>query len=293
MKLRRFLPLFAGSALLSLPLSAQIFVGSDNFDDNTLTLDSLTGEQAGVWSYQSNSTGGSWVETGGRMEFRNPNVPSGSALRGFLAWVDTPESVSPVGGAGLSNGTPYNSAWTAQVSATNLLTGMAAGFALTGLEAYTRSSTGFNTYYGIYLQTGAGVTNLQLEWGYHDGSAWIRSAPTRTTIADTEDVLLRMTFDPSTKGLAFNYSFNSGTSFTAGATFDLDGTHAGLVAPYQDGIALQLVTANSAATGLAIGAGQMSFDNFSVTAIPEPSTYAALAGLGALGLALWRRQRRA
>ena len=27
------------------------------------------------------------------------------------------------------------------------------------------------------------------------------------------------------------------------------------------------------------------------SAIPEPSTYAALAGLGALGLALWRRRQ--
>lgn len=38
-----------------------------------------------------------------------------------------------------------------------------------------------------------------------------------------------------------------------------------------------------------------SIDNFSVstTAIPEPSTYAALGGLAALGLAVWRRRRAA
>ena len=31
--------------------------------------------------------------------------------------------------------------------------------------------------------------------------------------------------------------------------------------------------------------------SFTVSAIPEPSTYAAFAGLGALGLAVWRRRR--
>ena len=30
----------------------------------------------------------------------------------------------------------------------------------------------------------------------------------------------------------------------------------------------------------------------SVSAVPEPSTYAAAAGLGALGLAFWQRRRR-
>ncbi len=33
--------------------------------------------------------------------------------------------------------------------------------------------------------------------------------------------------------------------------------------------------------------------SMSVTAIPEPSTYATLVGLGALGVAFWRRRRRA
>jgi hypothetical protein len=44
------------------------------------------------------------------------------------------------------------------------------------------------------------------------------------------------------------------------------------------------------------GAGNVVFDNFSystasVSAIPEPSTYAAIFGASALGLAAWRRRR--
>lgn len=39
--------------------------------------------------------------------------------------------------------------------------------------------------------------------------------------------------------------------------------------------------------------GQDIFLNYTAAAIPEPSTYAALAGLGALGLVMWKRRRRA
>ncbi len=41
----------------------------------------------------------------------------------------------------------------------------------------------------------------------------------------------------------------------------------------------------------AVTVGSAYADNFSVSAIPEPSTYAAFAGLGALGLAFWRRRQ--
>jgi hypothetical protein len=43
----------------------------------------------------------------------------------------------------------------------------------------------------------------------------------------------------------------------------------------------------------ATGGERIMVDNFTVTAVPEPSTYAALAGLLALGLVMARRRRRA
>ena len=66
-------------------------------------------------------------------------------------------------------------------------------------------------------------------------------------------------------------SFGNGTlGFGQGETLDvLNGT-----------LGLTYVTAG----------GNLAYSYASVSAIPEPSTYAAIAGLGALGLAMWRRR---
>lgn len=39
------------------------------------------------------------------------------------------------------------------------------------------------------------------------------------------------------------------------------------------------------------GGDQVTFDNIQITAVPEPSTFALLAGMGALGFILYRRRR--
>ncbi|MBC8010188.1 MAG: PEP-CTERM sorting domain-containing protein, partial [Burkholderiales bacterium] len=39
------------------------------------------------------------------------------------------------------------------------------------------------------------------------------------------------------------------------------------------------------------GTTTVEFSNFEISAIPEPSTYSVLAGLGVLGLAAFRRRR--
>ncbi|AOS44034.1 hypothetical protein Verru16b_01095 [Lacunisphaera limnophila] len=288
MKLR-LLTLLTGFLLAVLPLSAQVFLGSDDFNDNTLTLDSLEGEQPGIWSFSIPRGSGAWTETNQRMEYTNSNVNFNNTA--FLARVDTRESTTAVGGAGLSAGNPFNSNWTAQVTATNTMTAITAGSTMAGIETFTRpgDAVGSNSYYGIYLQTAPGATNLQFEWGSWNGSAWVRTSTFASTV-DTSDVLLRMTFDATTKNLLLDYSFNAGATFTTGATFDLDGAEAGPAVPYGGGMAIELAV-TSRATGSAITAGQITFDNFAVTAIPEPSTYAAFAGLGALGLVLWRRRQ--
>lgn len=107
----------------------------------------------------------------------------------------------------------------------------------------------------------------------------------------TTDAALRITFNSTNKILE---AFYDGDGATGGYTWlsvgsiDIDGAQDwGLDSG--DTISLGLVVFNA----YAATASDASFDNFSATAIPEPSTYAALTGLLALGLAAWKRRRAA
>lgn len=284
-------------ALTAQTLPAQIFIGSDNFNDNTLTAQIVNGansglpQAAGQWRFSTpnaNGTGNAWTETNQRMEFTTSNT---TALnRGFLGWSSPTSSTTTLGATGLTTGLPYTSSWTSLVTVTNNATVASSGFTSAGYEIYTTNATNTdsNAYYGINVAQSFGASNITLEWGKWNGTAFTTTASS-LTLDTTTAVILRLTYDGATKVLTTDYSKNGGASFLTGASYDLDGAQIGLSAPGLNGFGLELYA--SASAGNAINAGQVSFDNFSVSAIPEPSTYAALAGLGALGLALWHKRR--
>jgi PEP-CTERM motif len=83
------------------------------------------------------------------------------------------------------------------------------------------------------------------------------------------------------------YTWNSSTgAFSSTTIVNTDGTRGLSNPPF-----ITNVTISGSQITLTDSAGPTVLN--SVSAIPEPSTYAAIAGLGALGLAVWRRRRNA
>ncbi len=273
---------------------AQTFLGSDNFNDNSLTVQGSNPQAPGQYRGSfPNSTGsnttGAWTEINQRLEYTNSSTTGFNG--GTLLWVSPSTSNNAVGGAGLSTGNPYQSNWTATITVTNLLTAPASGNTFAGFEIYSLTSApASNAFYGVYLTTYSGIGGrIAAQWGkYNSTTMDFDRFTTFTNVGDTTDVTLKMDFNASTKVLTTSYSFDSGASYAVAGSFDLDGAEVGLQAPFNNGLGLEVI-ANSFNAG-AIGAGQIFFDNLQV--IPEPSTTAALAGVAALGLVAWRRRRK-
>ena len=143
---------------------------------------------------------------------------------------------------------------------------------------------------GMYVQAGYDVTygqSVAASAGTWGGGADYTGEP---MVGD--NVLLRADYN------AFNYTLSGSVSFDDGATwmenpasFDV---RSGWGLAGDDTRPAFVIMLVGVSHNLEIGSGAMTFDNFQYTglsAIPEPSTYAALAGLGALGLAIWRRRQ--
>ncbi|MCC5839504.1 MAG: hypothetical protein JJT96_05200 [Opitutales bacterium] len=126
----------------------------------------------------------------------------------------------------------------------------------------------------------------QLDYTVDGGNNWILGTPTRLgEAANAGDTWFNQNsltlsnaavFDNSDFGFRIVSVFSaeafteasSGTEFIANSAYE--------------------VARNTTST---YGGGTWRFDMVTVTAIPEPRVYAAIAGLAMLGLALWRRRR--
>ena len=154
-------------------------------------------------------------------------------------------------------------------------------------------STGSN-----FLGGGSGV------WGQlrnDDGGTYLRLFQQNTQVGSNSDTFTlsntlwyeletSMTLSSATQGELSVSLYSRGTDGTAERTL-VESIFATDVTIGSNGFSEATLFAGFGG-GNNSGATIAAFDNFSVTAIPEPRVYAALAGLFALGLVLMRRRRR-
>lgn len=261
--LRSLASLFAITVALSPALLAQVFVGSDNFDSG------LTSK----WDYTfqlNGATDGSLTFTGTRLEYTTS--VGGSTANYYRLWNSdgtANPSVTP---------TSFTTSWVMQFTATNML-----------------ANPGGSNYANIGLQvTDDGNEYFALMLGSTSSGFNIRSEGTGTTAtvlstSDSSDVVLRLAWNAGTQVLSASYS-TDGNSFNSVSNFNpITGWTS---ATKDDGFNFGVFGTSVLSSGT-IASNIVYADNFSVSAVPEPSTYAAIAGVMALGVAAWRRRRAA
>jgi hypothetical protein len=259
MKKSTLLLALAVTGLLVSSASAQVYVGSDNFNDNTIGAD---------WDFQNSAPGttaGTWTETNSRLEYTSSGAPQSRAI----VWNN-------------ATNTSYNDNWVASVTVTNLAA-TTSGYNLIGLQLFPANNLSLG-YFGLFAYRNSTGTNILFEKASAPGFAPVDFVPTIPE-TDLTNVFLQISHNATTHDITLAYSQDNGATFIDSAVFNPGTAWSG--AP-TDGFSFRLLGFSS---GDVVAGGTMYADNFSVSAIPEPSTYAAFAGLGALGLAVWRRRQ--
>ena len=266
------------------PASAQVLAGSDDF-----STDSGGASFWGVgerWRSGARTGGDAWWTTANGVL----NFTTSTDQTAWLRWNSTATELPNT----LAND------WTAQITVSNLLN-PASGYTSAGIEIYTITEDRFNAdlgydvnanaYYGIFLVNTPGTDGIVTEWGKwsDDIDDFSITSSSMMATGDVTDVVLQLSWTASTSQLTASYSLN-GVNFTTGQTFSLAGAEAGYDSPFNNGFTLELVGRSADGAG-EVALGQMVYDNMAVSAVPEPSTYAAIAGALMLGFAAWKRRR--
>ncbi len=260
--LRSLASLFAITVALSPALLAQTFVGSDNFDSGATS----------KWDYVyrlNSATDGSLAFSNSRLDYTTSVTGTANQYR---LWDSDGTANAYV------TATSFTTSWVMQFTATNMLANPGgSNYANIGLQVYDDG----NEYFALMLGSTSSGFNIRSE-----GTG---TTATVLSTADSSDVTLRLAWNAGTQVLSASYSLD-GSSFNSVSTFNpITGWTS---ATKDDGFNFGVFGTSVLSSGT-IASGIVYADNFSVSAVPEPSTYAAIAGVMALGVAAWHRRRAA
>jgi hypothetical protein len=204
---------------------------------------------------------------------------------------------------------PYGSAWSITLDVTNAFTSVIAGqeAQIGFFVSPTNSPNGLNgpeNYIKWVLKNDAASASAYIHGGLHASM----QTPNTYTGADLGQTSARLRLSYATTGVfTTEYSLNGGTNWLSGASWGIDADTQGTTgnlnwnassAVFAVGIYAASVNQSTTLT-LVHTTGELFADNFSATdvnaaaPVPEPSTYAAFVGLGALGFVALRRRKKA
>lgn len=191
---------------------------------------------------------------------------------------------------------PYASDWSLQVTAhlSELAVPDLNDFADLELALTPAAGSGFSTRLMYQFEVGNWSEGTQREI-YTDFviSDIAGSSPIARVGVTSTTVSLWLGYSAATEWITFRYDPDGVANpltgwITQGRLAIGDGESADFGMTSGDFFSVALVGASE---GITIAAGQADFSSLAVTAVPEPSTYAALASVIALGAAGWRRHR--
>ena len=256
-------------ALILIPcLPAQNFSGSDDFS----SYDPLH------WGTETNQNGGTYVISGGLLNFTDGGTTSGLPTSAERPWI-------------LNFGSS-TADWTVQMDFTVPINSSLVAGQFVSWIMYVSNSADSNDYFSISLE------NAYMGYTTPKASAEIvtdNSTPTPVSmnITSATSATLLISYLSSSQTLVAGFDDGSGPTSLFTANIGSGGNNWNMTS----GETFQLsVLAENYANGLAsaaLVAGVMTGDNFlaSPTAVPEPAAVALLAGLGVLGMVFWRRRR--
>jgi hypothetical protein len=155
------------------------------------------------------------------------------------------------------------------------------------IHATTTPGTGGEIGSGIFLDTATNILTINVGWGtsnsFTDLTGTATAAHIHGPFGQTEGG--STVFTLSTAGYSFATGASDGSIM---GSVDLDGVTLGNASTMQDLLdGLWYINVHTGVNG----SGEIRGNLVQVSAVPEPSTYAFLAGLGALGLVGTRRRR--
>lgn len=196
----------------------------------------------------------------------------------------------------------YDSSWSVQIDVTNSfstsITGQSLQLGLLVSNTDGMSSPFTHDYLKLVLLRSAATNNTFVHGGIHlNGNSGIDYVPLNLSGVATTGPLT-ISYNGSTHVFTTSYNSSTHSSFGvagSGGTGNNQNWNMTTGGTFTISLFAQVVN-NYVPAGFAITDGTGYIDNFSSTglsAVPEPSTYAAIAGLAVLGLAAWRRRKSA